>query len=335
MSMTPRLVITAGDPCGVGPEVILKALTRPMPGRCRVLIIGDLPVFEATAARLRRRLPAWDVIAAPTRAVRLRHPVTFLHCGHRGPFRPQHPDARAGAAAVGYLDEALRQWRAGRLDALVTAPVTKWAIGLDRPSFQGHTEHLARATRSRDVVMMFISETLRVALLTRHVPLRRVSQAVTAPGLTRALRTIATTLRRDFGVARPRLALCGVNPHAGEAGRCGGEELRVMRPVLTRLRRQGLRCEGPVAADGLFACLPELPARFDVVVCPYHDQGLIPFKMVARDRGCQLTAGLPFVRTSPDHGSALDLAGQGRADPGSMRYALELALRLARRRGAC
>ena len=309
--MPVTLAITAGDPCGIGPEVILKALGawRP-PAAVRVVVIGDRAVFESTARRLGRRVPGWP---------------EWSDAGRPDWFTPGQSSAAAGRASLEYVNRAIALARAGRIQALVTGPVTKWAVARARPGFVGHTEYLARALRAREVVMMFVSDRLRIALLTRHVPLARVSRAITPALLRASVRITAETLRAQFGIRRPRLALCGVNPHAGE-GAPDSVEARVMRPALAALRRQGVACEGPFAADGLFAASA---GRYDAVVCPYHDQGLIPFKMAARDRGCQLTAGLPLVRTSPDHGSGLDIAGRGIADPGSMRYALALAARLA------
>jgi 4-hydroxythreonine-4-phosphate dehydrogenase len=230
---------------------------------------------------------------------------------------------------LAYLEHAVSFWKQGCIQALVTAPVTKWAVQLTRPSFVGQTEYLARAVRIRQVVMMFVSDHLRVVLLTRHLPLNRVARALHQDLLRTTLRLTANALTASFGVPRPRMVLCGLNPHAGE-GNPRSEELRMMRPVLQAMRRGGLRCDGPFAADGLFGNLPRQDrGRYDAVICSYHDQGLIPFKMVARDHGCQMSLGLPFIRTSPDHGSALDIAGTGTAEPGSMRYALALAARLA------
>ena len=307
-----RVAITAGDPSGIGAEIILKAIPAiPRNARRRLVIIGDRAVFAQAAERLKRSVP---------------RPLAFLDCSHPSTFRPGRSSAAAGRASLAYLKRAVALWRAGRIQALVTAPVTKWAIGRVEPSFIGQTEYLARAMGRREVVMMFVSDRLRVALLTRHVPLARVAAAIDRPALRRALRLTADGLTAYFGIRHPRLALCGVNPHAGEAARCGEEERAVMLPVLRSLRRQGVVCDGPFAADGFFAGRPE---RYDAVVCAYHDQGLIPFKMVARDRGCQLSLGLPVPRTSPDHGSALDIAGQGIANPGSMIYAIRLAMTLA------
>jgi 4-hydroxythreonine-4-phosphate dehydrogenase len=321
------IAITAGDPCGIGPEIILKALAEPPGGsHPRLLIIGDLPVFERTAARLHHRLPRWRLLRSADEMPAAGEPLAFLDCGHRVRWAPGRPDQAAGRAALAYLAVAVRLWRRGRIRALVTAPVTKRAIARVQPSFVGQTECLARAMGVRDVVMMFVSDRLRVALLTRHLPLARVPRAITPGLLLTAARLTARTLAERFGIRRPRLALCGLNPHAGE-GAGSSEERRVMRPALRALARQGLRCDGPFAADGFFA---SGAARYDAVLCAYHDQGLIPFKLQARDRGCQLSAGLPLVRTSPDHGSALDIAGRGIANPGSMRYALKLATRLVR-----
>ena len=326
MSRDPVVAVTAGDPCGIGPEVILKALRAARAGsRVRFVVIGDLAVFERLARRLHLPLPAWQVRVSTDRRPWTSR-LTFLDCRHRGRFLPGHSSAAAGQASLDYLQSAVELWRSGRIRALVTGPVTKWAAAKRLPSFIGQTEYLAGATRARDVVMMFVSDHLRIALLTRHLPLSRVSSVMTPRLLRRTVEVTAQTLTAWFNIRRPRLAVCGLNPHAGESS-ASSEEQTVMRPALEALRRRGIRCEGPFAADGFFAS----PPSYDAVICPYHDQGLIPFKMLARDRGCQLSAGLPLLRTSPDHGTALDIAGRGIANPGSMRYALELAIRLAHR----
>ena len=325
--MRPTIVITAGDPSGIGPEVILKMLTgNSLHRTARLVIIGDLPVFQQAARCLHRRLPLWEYRRAAGGVVAVTAPLTFLDCGSRAAVTLGRSSAQAGRASLRYLQQAIKLWNTGQLQGLVTAPVTKWAIQRTHPSFTGHTEWLARATNTRNVVMMFASDHLRVVVLTRHIPLKRVPVSLTSALFTTTLRITAAALRRQFGIRRPRLALCGMNPHAGE-GHPGTEEHTLMVPAMRRLRRQGIICEGPFAADGFFA----KPVTQDTVICAYHDQGLIPFKMAARDCGCQVTLGLPFVRTSPDHGSALDIAGKGLADPGSMRYALRLAIRLASR----
>ncbi len=329
MKHLPSIVVTAGDPCGIGSEVLLKALTRlPVTIRNRLLIIGDQAVFQQTARQLRLQLPDWQQIRIDENLSLLPRGMRFLDLGHTASFRPGRSTRAAGAASLNYLKAALTLWHGGQLGALVTAPVTKWAIERSESGFTGHTEYFSRRLRVPHVVMMFVSDRMRVVLLTRHVPLAQVSRLVTSRVLRRTLQMTDAALRRSFHVRRPTLAVCGLNPHAGEEGLLGAEEGRIARPVMRALRRQGIRCEGPFAADGLFASQGTGPRAYDAIVCWYHDQGLIPFKMVSRDHGCQLTVGLPFIRTSPDHGSALDIAGTGRANPGSMRYAIELAARL-------
>lgn len=314
----PVLGITGGDPCGIGPEVILKALAAPQgPCKASYVVIGDARVFARTARRLHLRLP-WLRSGASR--------VSLIDLGHPDSFLPGRSSAAAGQAALDYLAQAVTLARAGQIDGLVTAPVTKWAIERRLPRFVGQTEYLAQAFARRAVAMMFVSDRLRVVLLTRHVALRQVPRMVTQALVRTTLRLTIESLRTQFHLTQPRLAVCGLNPHAGEGGLFGQEEQRMLLPVLRQLRRLGLRCDGPFAADGFFTD----PSGYDAVVCWYHDQGLIPFKMIARDVGCQLTVGLPFPRTSPDHGSALDIAGRGVANAGSMMYALNLAVRLAR-----
>ena len=312
MSRRPIVAVTAGDPCGIGPEVILKALGRiRVPSGVRFTVIGDARVFHEASRFVKRRLPA---------------AVEFIDCPSNHRLTPGASSRLAGAASLAYLDRAIALAKAGSIDALVTAPVTKWAIQASSPNFQGHTEYLAQALRVRDVVMMFVSEELRVALLTRHLPLAAVSQAITRRLVVTTATLTHEALNIQFKTARPRLALLGINPHAGEAGRSTGEERRAIAPALRALRRHRILCAGPFAADGFFGA--GAWRKYDAVIAPYHDQGLIPFKMLARDHGCQMTVGLPIARTSPDHGSALDIAGRGVADPGSMVYALNLAIRL-------
>lgn len=304
--MTRPLLVTAGDPCGIGPEVILKALHSNR-SNAPLIVIGTASVFQQAARRLKLPLP-----------------THFIDVPIRGVLAPGRTSARAGEASAAYLDVAIALIRQGAASGLVTAPVTKWAVQRARGRFEGHTEYFAKAFRVPRVVMMFASERLRVALVTRHVPLRDVPRRLSASLITQTVRIAAESLRRQFRIRHPKLVMCGLNPHAGEAGLLGQEERRVIEPALRACRRQSIRIEGPVAADGLFGSLP----RYDAVVCCYHDQGLIPFKLLSRDQGCQVTLGLGFVRTSPDHGSALDIAGKGLADPGSMRYAIRLASRL-------
>ena len=329
--MFPRqsIAITAGDPCGIGPEVILKALASvAAPARMTRVVIGDYAIFERTAQTLRLRLPAWHVVHPDQSWPLSDRALIFLDRGSSSAARAGRPSRESGKASLAYLEMALALWKAKRISALVTGPVTKWAINLSHPGFAGQTEYLAHALHVRDVVMMFVSDSLKIALLTRHLPLRDVASTVDRALMRTTLRLTHRALTEYFKVSRPRLAVCGLNPHAGEAGLYGREEQTVLLPVMRHVRQQGVRCEGPFAADGLFA--EPRASDYDAVICWYHDQGLIPFKMAARDRGCQLSVGLPLIRTSPDHGSAPDIAGRGLAHPGSMRYAIQLAATLAR-----
>lgn len=332
------LAVTAGDPCGVGPEVILKALHAPLPPSCRLMVIGDRGVFAQAARMLRLRLPPWVVVSSTTRRAEMHAPLVLVDCAQRRRFVPGRTSRAAGAAALRYLDLAIALCQQGRCQGLVTAPVTKWSAARAHPIFVGHTEYLAEALGAPCPVMMFASPRLRVVLMTRHVRLRDVPVQATQQLVRATTRVTMEGLSRWFGIRRPRMAVCGLNPHAGERGLLGDEERRVLLPVLRECTRKGMRLEGPFAADGFFANLygPHCAGRdaaggYDAVLCWYHDQGLIPFKLMVRDLGCQVTLGLPMIRTSPDHGSALDIAGKGLAHPGSMRYALQLASELARR----
>ena len=284
-------------------------------------------MFEQAAERLALPLPDWRPVRLDEGETMPDERLVFVDCGHRLRIRPGTPSTPAGRASLEYVDVAVDLCRRGEAAALVTAPVTKWAIERSHPNFVGQTEYLAQRFGAPSVAMMFVAESLRIVLLTRHLALREVASRLTQSSVRQTILATVESLRRDFGIDEPRLVVCGVNPHAGEGGLFGTEERRILLPVLRQLRQRGLTIDGPVAADGFFAA----PSRYDAVVCAYHDQGLIPFKMQARDRGCQMTVGLPVPRTSPDHGSALDIAGQGEADPGSMIYAIELAATLAER----
>jgi 4-hydroxythreonine-4-phosphate dehydrogenase len=217
----------------------------------------------------------------------------------------------------------------GDFDAIVTAPVHKGVINDAGVSFTGHTEFLAEKTNTPHVVMMLVGGGLRVALATTHLPLSAVPAAITKDGLSTTLRILHNDLRERFGIADPRILIAGLNPHAGESGHLGREEIEVIKPVIEALKNDGMRLNGPLPADTLFT-----PARLkhaDAVLAMYHDQGLAPLKYASFGQGVNVTLGLPIIRTSVDHGTALDLAGTGRADTGSMRAALKLAIELARR----
>lgn len=299
--------ITVGDPGGIGPEVTAKALSRATIRRlARFVVIGDEEVCDLPRGGNIDRYLVKGTGSAGARVGRI--------------------SAANGRAALKYLDAAVSLLKTKRIDGLVTAPVSKEAIMKTDRTFIGHTEYLADAFDSPQVGMMFVSGPLRTIIVTRHIPLKDVPQAVTADAVLAALRLTDRALKKHFRLRRPRIAVCGLNPHAGENGKIGKEEQSVIIPALTRARRAGIAVEGPYAADTLF-----IPARlrdYDCVVAMYHDQGLIPVKTLAFDSVVNLTVGLPFVRTSPAHGTAFNIAGKNTADPASMVAAIRLACEL-------
>ena len=333
MPAAPRLALIPGEPAGVGPELCVRVAQRAQPGRLIAYGDGDTLLSAARALGLPlrlRRVRADDVDArdaeasAPGELALVEHPnAAASRFGHADP-------ANAGSV-VGALRAAAADALAGRVDGLVTGPVHKAAIIRGGVRFTGVTELLAEAARC-DVVMMLANPRLRVALATTHLPLRAVPDAITPTALERVLRITAGALRDDFGIARPRLRVLGVNPHAGESGEMGREEIDVMVPVLERLRAEGFELEGPLPADTAF--LPQQREAFDAVVAMYHDQGLPVLKATGFEDAVNLTLGLPFPRVAVDHGTALDLAGRGIADPSSLQHALALCADLARRRTA-
>lgn len=311
-----------GDPAGVGPEVLLRALHDTDARRgIDAVIAGSRSALSEWAARLSVGIPDG---------------VRIVDVGD-APAEPGRPTADGAAAALRSIETAARMCQTGEADAMVTSPVSKTAIASLAPGFRGHTEHLASLIGARDFVMTFVHGRSRIGLATTHLPLRDVPGALSTELLVRKLVTLDGGLREWLGVAEPVLAVAALNPHAGEGERLGGEEATILTPAVAETVGAGLRVEGPYPADALFAERGGEAGRamaddFDAVLAMYHDQGTIPAKMLARGRGVNLTLGLPIVRTSVDHGTAFDLAGRGRADAGSMVAALSLAAEIAVRR---
>ena len=233
----------------------------------------------------------------------------------------------AGELSLGCLKTAIQLLKNKDIDALVTAPVSKEAIMAVEPSFQGHTEFLAKAFGIKNVGMFFVTEHLRTIIVTRHIPLKNVSRAITRQNILATIELAHRSLQKQFKVSHPRVAVCGLNPHAGEGGTIGKEEIQKIIPAIQDAQKKGIHVEGPFAADTLFS-----DCSYDAVVAMYHDQGLIPIKTLAFRKAVNLTIGLPFVRTSPAHGTAFDIAGKNKADPSSMIEAIKLAVRLAGKR---
>jgi 4-hydroxythreonine-4-phosphate dehydrogenase len=320
MPHPPVIAVTSGEPAGIGPDICLVLARRDR--TARIVVLGDRAILAARAAKLDLDVPlaAFDPAASPPPGT-----LEVLHLPAGAPVVPGRLDSRNSAYVLALLDAAVDGCRAGTFDALVTAPVQKSVINDAGIAFTGHTEYLAERTGAR-AVMMLVGGGLRVALATTHLALADVAREITREGLERTLGTVDAELRRRFGIARPRILVAGLNPHAGEAGYLGREEIDVIAPVVARLAGAGLAVRGPLPADTLFT--PQHLRDADCVVAMYHDQGLPVLKHAAFGRGVNVTLGLPFVRTSVDHGTALDLAGTGKADPSSLFEAVDVAVEM-------
>ncbi|MEO0559093.1 MAG: 4-hydroxythreonine-4-phosphate dehydrogenase PdxA [Bacteroidota bacterium] len=330
----PLLAVSLGDPNGIGPEVALKAARDPRATEAaRLVAIGCAPMLEEQAACL--GLGPVVAVASPTAeapddALAVWDPdPTFANA-----FRWGATTSEGGAHAMTAVAAACDLCMKGDVEGMVTAPLSKEAIQLAGYAFPGHTEFLQDRTRAESVVMLLASELdagpLRVALATIHSPVSAVAGLVTAERIVKVATTLSAALRQDLGIQMPRLAVLGLNPHAGDGGVIGREEIEVIHPALESLRQLEIDVEGPFSADAFFGRAAW--TRFDAVLAMYHDQGLAPFKALAMGGGVNVTLGLPIVRTSPDHGTGFDIAGQGIADPGSMVEAIRLAAQMARRR---
>jgi len=333
----PVVAITLGDCNGIGAEVTLKSIRMGTIRRqCRPVLVGPPEVFLhcARTIGLRLELSAFGGIGTPEPAARTRRGIPAECVPTEGGIRvaPGTVTAEAGKLAVEAIRRATALLKSGQAEALVTAPVSKKAIHKAGFRFPGQTEFLLRISGSRRVAMMMVSRAITVGLVTIHEPLRHVHALLSPERIRETIAVVHTSLERDFGITAPRLAVLGFNPHAGEQGDIGTEEATVITRTIRSLRRSGIALEGPLPADGVFAHYE--PGRYDAIIAMYHDQGLIPFKLLARNRGVNFSAGLEIIRTSPAHGTAFDIAGRGTADPSSMAEAIRLAARLARRRRA-
>jgi 4-hydroxythreonine-4-phosphate dehydrogenase len=295
----PVIALTSGEPAGIGPELCAQLAREALPGR--MVVVGDRSLFENLQ----------DIVHVP-----LARPVV-----------PGKLDPANSRYVLEVLDRAIDGCLRGEYDAMVTAPVQKSVINDAGIAFTGHTEYLAERAKAAHVVMMLVGGGLRVALATTHLPLKDVPAALTKSGLVKTLEVVNAELRARFRIARPRILVAGLNPHSGESGHLGREEVDVIAPAIAAAAAAGIEASGPIPADTLF--VPERLAKADCALAMFHDQGLPVLKYASFGRGVNVTLGLPFVRTSVDHGTALDLAGTGRADAGSLREALNLAIELA------
>jgi len=323
--MKKRLAITMGDPGGIGPEIIAKALNSSViKSHCSPLIIGDAPVMEEALSLLKLPLKQ-KIIKSPDESKPTKGSIDIIDMGTTKTFNKNKPTAEGGKACVSYITKAVDLVLDGKVDGIVTAPISKEALKMAGFAWPGHTEMLAELTKTKDYAMMLIGGPLKVILVTIHTALKNVPALIT---MQRVLKTIR--LAKDacdmLKIKNPRIAVAGLNPHAGEAGLFGDEEVKMIIPAVKEAIKEGLPASGPYAPDTIFH--KAYKGDVDIVVCMYHDQGLIPLKMIAFDKGVNVTIGLPFIRTSPDHGTAYDIAWKGAANPSSMIEAIKMAAML-------
>ncbi|TGE04076.1 4-hydroxythreonine-4-phosphate dehydrogenase PdxA [Hymenobacter fodinae] len=331
--MLPRIGISVGDLAGIGPEIIYKTFLD------QRLLKFCTPVVYGTATVLFDEFPV-DPQAEPLTFRQVREAADIAPGKHNAVtcwdedfhLTPGQPTQASGTAARQSLLAASRDLKAGLLDALVTAPISKENTQSDDFRYPGHTEFLTTFFEAPESLMLLATEDLRVATVTGHIPLKDVPAKLTQELLTTKLRILINSLKQDFGIEKPRVAVLGLNPHAGENGLLGSEEADVVTPVLQQFQQEGHLAYGPFPADGYFGTRQF--RQFDATLSLYHDQGLIPFKTIAFERGVNFTAGLPVIRTSPDHGTAYGIAGQYKADPTSFREALYMACDMVKQRRA-
>jgi len=332
MNERPTIGITMGDPAGIGAEIVVKVLTESALRRqARFVVFGLAEQLAYTADQAEISLPIFRDRHENVR--RYPHEITVLDYDEFDlpSAQPRGPSRLGGAASMAFCEGAIEAARAGLIDAIVTAPIAKqsWAMAGFR-RFPGHTELLAEKFKVRHVAMMFVAPRLRVVLATIHHSLAELRNLFTIGRVFTPIDLAHRALRKWFGIERPRIGVCGLNPHAGEGGQFGDEESRIIDPAIVMAGEAGIDVRGPWPADTVF--LKALDGQFDCVVAMYHDQGLIPIKLLAWREAVNVTLGLPVIRTSPDHGTAFDIAGKSKADPSSMRHAIQLAIDLAERR---
>jgi 4-hydroxythreonine-4-phosphate dehydrogenase len=332
MSRALPLAVTMGEPAGIGGELSLKAWLARDPDARPFFTIDDPSRLAALAARLGLGVPIEEISAPDEAATAFPGALPVLPIRLDAPVQAGRPDPRNAAATVGAIERAVAMARSGTIAGFATNPIQKKTLQDGGFRHPGHTEFLAELAGGAPVAMMLACPALRVVPVTIHLSLADAVEALTQEAIVRAGRVTADGLKSLFGIARPRLAVAALNPHAGEQGAMGDEEMRVIRPAIEQLRADGIDVSGPAPADTLFH--PAARATYDAALCMYHDQALIPIKTIDFSGGVNVTLGLPFVRTSPDHGTALDIAGTGRADPSSLIAAIAMADDMARRRGS-
>lgn len=333
MSDLPYIGITMGDPSGIGPEIIIKALAdRDTYGMCRPVVLGDPEILSSTIVRLSSQI-SLHVISNPSEALSVPGKIDLMAMSalKSEDALPGKPSIKGGNAMVEYVIRAVEMARSGKLAGMVTCPISKVLMRQAGHPFEGHTELISHLTNAREYVMMLAGERLRVALVTIHCALREVPRVIDTEMVFRTITITAEALREDFGFKNPRLAVAALNPHAGESGLFGSEEEEIITPAVSRAIDKGYLVVGPLPADILFH--KAVLGKCEAVVAMYHDQGLIPLKLLHFSDAVNVTLGLPIVRTSVDHGTAYDIAGTGQADASSLKAAIRLAVTMVRNRG--
>ncbi len=336
MNDLPLIGITMGDPAGIGPEIIAVALADSSVYECcRPVVLGDPGVLSSTISNLPPLIPqelSLNIISSPAQARAVPGVIDLIAISELKPgiIQPGRPVVEGGRAMVEYIVRAVEMTMQGEIGAMVTSPISKVLMHQAGYIYDGHTQLISHLTGTSDYVMMLAGERLRVALVTIHCALKDVPEILDSELVYKTIAITAKGLQRDFGFKDPRLAVAALNPHAGEAGLFGSEEREIIEPAIRMAAKEGLRVEGPFPADTLFHRAAS--GRYDAVVAMYHDQGLIPLKLLHFSDAVNITLGLPIIRTSVDHGTAYDIAGTGEADPSSLKAAIRMAVLMAKNR---
>jgi len=322
----PVACITMGYPAGIGPEIIARSLASPkIRGLANFLIVGDKSVFKRALSLSAKRLRYHSIETEKDIDFR-KHRVLFFDMKNLAKTKIKLGVVSRvyGRASIDYIAKAVSLIGRKKADILITGPIHKHAAELAGFKYSGHTEYLAHLSSTKDYAMMLIGGPLKVILVTTHLPIKEVPSRLNRNRIAAIIELAAASLKHNFKIRNPRIAVCGLNPHAGEDGLLGNEEKRIIEPAIKKARRRGINCVGPIAADGLFFDLYQ--GCYDASICMYHDQGLVALKMLAREESVNITLGLPFIRTSPGHGTALDIAKKGIASAKSMDQAIRTAV---------
>ena len=334
LSELPLIGITMGDPAGIGPEVIVKALAdNSIYGLCRPVVLGDPEILSSAISKYRQKLSP-NIISSPLEARAIPGTIDLLAVSRlkRELVIPGKPTVEGGKAMVDYIIQAVKMTQKGELAAMVTCPISKVLMHQAGHFYEGHTQLISSLTNTHDYVMMLAGERLRVSLVTIHCPFKEVPSILNQELVYKTITVTAQALKVDFGFIKPRLAVAALNPHAGESGLFGSEEKEIIIPAIGRATDEGYNVMGPFPADTLFH--KAASGQFEAVVAMYHDQGLIPLKLLHFSDAVNVTLGLPIIRTSVDHGTAYDIAGTGQADPSSLKAAIRMAASIIRNRKA-